>query len=347
LRLFDLPGLYRWQSTTRNIALDRAELANRVERDALRTLAIQVLGEEFAELVANALYPEAALGRRAHLRRAIRRHCAAYRTYNAVESRARSLARGISWVARSLNKKLPHAPRMSNRCAPAGGLLVAFVGVDGSGKSTALGSIKNWLGPKFDVIPMYFGTGEGRASLWLRPFKLILPIIVRILRRHQHRGGRSPNGFQGHAASLPYQAMLMGWAIAVALDKRKKLKVARRALNRGFIVLADRYPQSQTAGFNDGPMLTSLPAVPDWLRRFEAGVYRIARQLPPNLVIKLVAREDTIARREPEMDPALVQDRIAALRHLQFPGARVVCVDAEKPLAEVIGLIKQEIWRSI
>jgi hypothetical protein len=187
LRLFDLPGLYRWQSTTRNIALDRAELANRVERDALRTLAIQVLGEEFAELVANALYPEAALGRRAHLRRAIRRHCAAYRTYNAVESRARSLARGISWVARSLNKKLPHAPRMSNRCAPAGGLLVAFVGVDGSGKSTALGSIKNWLGPKFDVIPMYFGTGEGRASLWLRPFKLILPIRLRLLLLEQGR----------------------------------------------------------------------------------------------------------------------------------------------------------------
>jgi hypothetical protein len=347
LRLFDLPGLWHWRSTSRNLVLDRAELAKRVERDALRALTIQVLGEQFADLVVDALYGQAGPERRADLRRAIRRHCAAYRNYNAIESRARSLARGLGWAARSLNKQVLHAPRMSNRCAPAGGLMVALVGVDGSGKSTALAAIKNWLGSKFDVIPMYFGTGDGRASLWLWPFKLILPIVVRILRRHQHRGGRSRIGFQGHAPSLPYQVLLMGWAIAVALDKRRKLKVARRAVSRGFIVLADRYPQSQIATFNDGPILTRLRAAPDRLRRFEADVYRTAQQLPPNLLIKLVAREDTIGKREPGMDPALVHERVAALRRLQFPGTRVVHVDAEKPLAEVIGTIKREIWRSL
>jgi thymidylate kinase len=133
----------------------------------------------------------------------------------------------------------------------------------------------------------------------------------------------------------------------VALDKRKKLVAARRGTNRGLIVLTDRYPQSHILGFNDGPLLSRLTAVPDWLRRFEGAAYALARRLPPDLVIKLVVTPETAAGREPTMDPAVVRQRIAALQRLELPGARVVCVDAEQPLAEVIRAVKQEIWRLI
>ena len=47
------------------------------------------------------------------------------------------------------------------------------------------------------------------------------------------------------------------------------------------------------------------------------------------------------------MDPMVIRERIAALQQLDFPGARVVCVDAEQPLAEVIRAVKHEIWRLI
>jgi len=139
----------------------------------------------------------------------------------------------------------------------------------------------------------------------------------------------------------------MVWAVAVAVDKRKKLAAARRGTNRGLIVLTDRYPQSQIIGFNDGPLLARLTAVPDWLRRFEGAAYTLAHRLPPDLVIKLVVTPETAARREPKMDPEVIRERIAALQRLEFAGARVVCVDAEQPLAEVIRAVKQEIWRLI
>jgi hypothetical protein len=45
------------------------------------------------------------------------------------------------------------------------------------------------------------------------------------------------------------------------------------------------------------------------------------------------------------MDPAIIRERVAALQRLPFPGARVVCVDAEQPLAQVIRAVKREIWR--
>jgi thymidylate kinase len=135
--------------------------------------------------------------------------------------------------------------------------------------------------------------------------------------------------------------------VAVAADKRKKLIAARRGANRGLIVLADRYPQNQILGFNDGPLLARLTVVPHWLRRFEGAAYALGGRLPPDLVIKLVVRPETAARREPEMDPAIIPKRIEALQRLEFPGARVVCVDAERPQAEVIRAIKHEIWRLV
>jgi hypothetical protein len=47
------------------------------------------------------------------------------------------------------------------------------------------------------------------------------------------------------------------------------------------------------------------------------------------------------------MDRAIIPERIAALQRLEFPGARIVCVDAEQPLAEVIRAVKREIWRLV
>jgi thymidylate kinase len=170
-----------------------------------------------------------------------------------------------------------------------------------------------------------------------------MPLIRRLLKNKPKVA--SHGKISGPAPGLLYSLLLTVWALAVAVDKRNKLTAARRATNRGLIVLADRYPQNQILGFNDGPLLTRLTVVPHWLRRFEGAAYVLARRLPPDLVIKLVVTPETAARREPEMDPAVIRKRIAALQRLELPGARVVCVDAEQPLAEVIRAVKHEIWR--
>jgi len=273
----------------------------------------------------------------------MRKHCAAYRSYNAEEARIRNAARALLWIVGSLNKHVLHAPRPWNRRAPGGGCLVAILGVDGSGKSTSVAMMRAWLGSKIDTIPIYFGTGDGRPSLWLRPFKLTMPLIRRMLGSKPRVA--SHGKIIGPTPGPLYALLLMVWAVAVAVDKRKKLVAARRGANRGLIVLADRYPQNQILGFNDGPLLTRLTAVPHWLRRFEGGAYALARRLSPDLVIKLVVTPETAARREPTMDPAVIRQRVAALQRLELPGARVVCVDAEQPLAEVIRAVKREIWR--
>jgi hypothetical protein len=345
LKRLDLQTLCAWQATTRKFALDRAELAARVERTKVRNLAAELLCEDLADPVADAIYSEQPLETQARLRRRIRKHFAAYRSYNAVEARVRSAGRALLWVAGSLNKNVLHAPRPWNRRAPGGGCMVAMIGVDGSGKSTSVAAVRAWLGSKIDVVPIYFGTGDGRPSPLLRPLKLMMPLIMRVLKSKPRVA--SHGKVSAPPPGLLYSLLLIVWAVAVAADKRKKLAAARRGTNRGLIVIADRYPQDQILGFNDGPLLARLPAVPRWLRQHEAAAYALVRRLPPDLVVKLVVTPETAARREPGMDPAVIRTRIAALLQLELPGTRVVCVDAEQPLAEVIRSVKHEIWRLI
>lgn len=333
------------RATTKKFALDRKELAARVDRRMLCERARELMSEELAEMVADAIYGRQELEACLRLRRSMRAYFAPYRTYNALEARLRSAGRVVLWTAGSLNKRLLHLPRPWSRRVPGGGCVVALTGVDGSGKTTVGTAIRAWLAAEIDVIPIYFGTGNGRPSPLLWPLKLMVPMIERVL-------GTKPKGAShGKISSRPpgpiYSMFLTVWATVVAREKRSKLLAARRGSDRGMVVLTDRYPQNEIIGFNDGPLLARLTAVPSWLRRREAAAYMLAHRLPPDLVIKLMVTPETATRREPDMNPEVIRERISELRCLAFPGARVVCVDAEQPLAEVIRAVKHEVWRHL
>jgi len=294
-------------------------------------------------MLVRAFYDERSLEHHRRLRRRLQDHFAPYRTYNSLEARLRSIGRTILWVAGSMNKRFFHFARPWNRCAPGGGWLIAVVGVDGSGKTTIVAAIRAWLATEVDVLPIYFGTGDGRPSVLLWPFKPWASLITRLFKTKPK--GASHGTISSRAPGRLYAVLLMAWSMVVAIEKRIKLLAARRGANRGLIVLADRYPQNEILGFNDGPLLTRLMGVPHWLCRFEADTYALVHRLHPDLVIKLEVTPETAARREPTMDPTVIRERIEAIPRLAFPGAKVVTVDAEQPLADVISAVKREVWR--
>jgi len=345
LRRLDPVTLRSWQATTKKFALDRRELAARVDPMTLCERATALMSEELAEMVADAIYGRQELEACRRLRRSMRAHFAPYRTYNALEARLRSAWRIVLWAAGSLNKRLLHLPRPWSRRLPGGGCVVALTGVDGSGKTTVGAAMLAWLAAEIDAIPIYFGTGNGRPSPLLWPLKLMVPIIERVLRNKPK--GASHGNILSRPPGPIYSMLLTVWAMVVAREKRNKLLTARRGADRGMVVLTDRYPQNEIIGFNDGPLLARLTAVPLWLRRREAAVYALAHRLPPDLVIKLTVTPETAAQREPDMNPEVIRQRIGELKRLAFPGARVVCVDAEQPLAEVIRRVKHEIWQEL
>lgn len=343
LRRSDPIVLRNWRAVTRKFELDRAELASRIPRMALRRRAAELLGADLADMVADALYCQAALEHQRLLGWRVRRHFAPHRTYNIIEAGLRALTRAAHLVAGDLNKRFFWAARPWSRRAPGGGHVIAVIGVDGSGKSTIVATIRQWLGQEMDVIPIYFGTGAGRPSLILWPLKLMVPLVTPLFKTKPK--GSSHGKISDRPPGRLYSALMAIWATATALEKRSKLSAAHRGARRGLVVVTDRYPQNEIAGFNEGPLMPRLIGIPRWLRRFEANAYSLAQRLPPDLVIKLVVPPEVCARREPDMDPAVITQRIAAIPRLAFAGARVVSIDAQQPLPDVISAAKREVWR--
>jgi hypothetical protein len=345
LRRTDPITLWHWQSSKQKFELDRKALAGQLSPDELRRRAREAFSDEVADLVTDAVFTGRALETQGRLRRRIRKALAERRTYNSLEARIRSYVRAVLWGCGGLNDRLLHAPRPWSRRVPGGGCVVAVVGVDGSGKSTAVRSIRSWLGAEVDVIPVYFGTGDGRPSLLLLPFKLLSLVIARLMTTRPK--GSSHGNVTGREPGLLYSVLMMGWAAAVAMDKRGKLLAARRGADRGLVVVADRYPQNEDVTYSDAPLLQRLRWSPRWLHRLETQTYELAGRLPPDLVIKLEVSAATLARREPDMNVDVIQQRIEGFRRLAFTGARTVLVRAEQPLPDVLRAIKREVWRTL
>jgi hypothetical protein len=345
LRRSDPVVARNWVATTTKFALDRALLAARVDPETVRARAAELLDEKIATPLAEALFDPRPLQNQGELRRRLRRTLARFRTYSTVEGFVRSAWRGCSAAAGALNRRGLYWPRPWNRRVPGGGIIIAVMAVDGAGKSTLVRGICAWLGQEVDVLPLYFGTGDGRPSWFLAPLKLLVPMVSRLFPRKPK--GSSHGVVTDCAPGLAYGVLLACWATVVAVEKRMKLRAAHRAASRGMVVITDRFPQDEILDFNDGPLLPRLTHVPGWLRAFEASAYALARELRPDLVIKLVASPELIASREPTMDPDVIRARTAAVRRLTLGGAPIKAIPASLPAADVLRAAKIDIWRAL
>jgi hypothetical protein len=342
-RFSDVVALRNRNVLKQKFEADRQHLAQRVDRAELQDLAALLLSPKAAPLVADAIWDPHPLDKLHRLRREVRSALAPFRAYGSVEVRIRSWCRAAAWLAGNFNQLLIHAPRSWNRHVPGGGRIIAVVGVDGSGKSTLVRALRAWLAPELDVMPIYFGTGDGKPSFWILPFKLMVPICSRLMKPKPRKSSyrtmiKQPPGFA-------YTALMLVWATLVAIEKRGKLRKAFRASQRGMLVLTDRYPQDENIDFNDGPLLPRLSSAPAFLRRFEAKVYQLSHRIRPDLVLRHEICLETATRREPSMDRAVIEQRIAELTRLCFAGARIAKLDSEQPFIDVVRAAERELWR--
>lgn len=344
LRRFDPIAARNWSALTAKFALDRALLVSRVDAQAVQLRATQLLGASLAAPLATALFDPRTLQQQRALRQ-VREAVAHWRIYGGGEALLRTLWRGLRLAADTLNRRTLHWPRPWNRSVAGGGVLVAVIAVDGAGKSTLVRGLCGWLGREVDVLPLYFGTGDGRASWFLVPAKALIPLVSRLFARRP--AGASHGVVTAHAPDRVYSWLLAIWATLVALEKRAKLHAARRAISRGMVVITDRYPQDEIPEFNDGPLLPRLRYVPQWLRTFEESAYALARERRPDVVIKLVASPDLIASREPGMDPSVIRARSAAIARLTLGGTPITAIAASEPAAAVLHAAKRAVWRAL
>lgn len=337
--------LRHWALLRKRFALDLGYIAAQADAALLRARAGEMFSREVAMLVTDAILGRPGFRAAEALRSRLRKELRPYRTFNALEAAVRSFGRAAFWAVGCLNEHALHQPRPWRRRAPGGGFVMAVLGVDGSGKTTVVAAARAWLSPEVDVMPLYFGTGDGRPTLLLLPFKMMLPLITALFRTKPK--GASHGAISNAPPGPLYSFLMMNWAGILSLEKRTKLVAARRGADRGLVVLADRYPQNEIPDYNDGPLLHRLNWAPQWLKDFENRSYALSRRLPPDLVIKLEVTPETAERREPKMNPVTIRERIKEARLLTFPGARVVRIDSTQPIEHVLRIVRREIWRAL
>lgn len=330
---------------------NRVWLRERIDESKLKTLSDKWLHPDLWPQVREAVFSPVTPGGILRLRKRVAAELAKFRTYGPLESVVRARFREVAWVFGAINKRYLHRAIPWGRTAGNGGAIICILGADGSGKSTLTSEMIRWLTYKLGAIPIYMGSGDGPGSILRLPLKLLRKVIPARFQRRKTRQGDPANSDKGRKTGDPlfFRAGLLIWGVVLALEKRGKLFKARTATNRGMIVIVDRYPQAQIFGFNDGPLLqyfaTSRFA---WIRAvagWELGVYRLAEQIRPDLVIKLSVTPDVAISRKPDMHCGEIVRRNKAVEALSFPAeTRVVTISADLPLAEVIQLAKKAVW---
>ena len=232
-------------------------------------------------------------------------------------------------------------PWRTGKTIPQGGLMIAFVGADGAGKSTVTRGICKWLRFKLDVHPVYMGSGDGGTGLfdWMRRGIKTMVQAARLARRRDRKTKSA--GKPGPSAFLV--RLLELYQLPVMRHKIRLLRLSRRLVQRGSIVVTDRYPQKQVFGISDGPKLQNGSGF-DWAARLELQMYGEAAELGPDFLIKLMTDPQTAFRRKPDHDPDTISRKCEVIRQLSFPRCEVVEIDARRPYDEVLLAAKRAIW---
>lgn len=283
-----------------------------------------------------------------------------YRTHGPLVSTLLAWLREVQWLADAVNRRYLHCPVPLRRVSPRGGSVIVLLGSDGSGKSSLGKTLAEWLGAKLDVMPIYFGSGDGPSSMIRLPLVLTRRLLALLLSKDTNakpfsrEGGASPS--PNTSRMRPQRALralaLVPWALALSLEKRTKLRRMAKARNLGMIVVCDRFAQADIPGFNDGPLLTHwnrsrwriCRAVAAW----EAKPHQETKFDPPDLVLKLNVTPEVALTRRPDMSLEEIRRRVQAVQSLKFPAsAKVVEVGTDVKFDEVVLAAKRIVWDQI
>jgi thymidylate kinase len=283
------------------------------------------------------------------LRTHLRHRMKAYRRRGRVRASAKYL--GTVWRRRERFRRRPIETGMR---PVGGGLTLAVVGADGSGKSTVTAALAEWLSWKLEVRSLYMGSKEpSRASRSLY-------LAFRALRRgHRTVAGRlGPGSVVTRPIAWTRDVALALHHLSIGRDRVRRRRRGEREARAGHVVIFDRFPLESLGSDRehrllDGPQVGSAlngsrSGVVRWLSRAEVRMYR-GFGLPDQLIV-LDVRPEVAVRRKPDHVPDLLAAKaraavhLAALAETSSGPARASRIDANRPLDAVLLEVKATVW---
>jgi thymidylate kinase len=285
-----------------------------------------------------ALEPGCPVGRRVRAAGRLAQALAACSRRPRLQDTTLRLVRRTTWGARRYVLRRPVRKRLVT-----GGAVVAIVGGDGAGKSTAVDGMVDWLSSAFVVRRVHLG----------RPPKSLGTMAVKVSLRAGRRLGVFHDLAEPTAPPVdltkPPSTAWLAWHMLTARDRHRLYVRARRVAANGGIVVCDRYPLAQlrsmdgprTAWARDLPGLSRLGAA---LARREARYY--ADFSRPDVLAVLRVDPEIAVRRKTDEESGYVRRRSTEVWHATWDDA-TVAVDAAKPAEEVLADLRAAVWERL
>ncbi|QWT21650.1 hypothetical protein KPL74_06500 [Bacillus sp. NP157] len=210
--------------------------------------------------------------------------------------------------------------------------LVAVVGCDGTGKSTLTHELVSRLNAAMPTQRRYLGLISGEAGNRIKQLPFIGPRLERRLAAKADRAQNMQNKLPG-----PIGALIM---YGFSVWREAHFRRVRRLADSGVLVITDRYPQAEIAGFRyDGPGLGKARSTQWFVRKLaerEQRIYERMAMYHPALVIRLDIDLATAHARKPDHGVAELTDKIAVMSQLHYNHAPIVDLDARAPYVDVL-----------
>ena len=238
-----------------------------------------------------------------------------------------------------------HLRRPRKRIAN-GGLLVAIIGGDGSGKTTAVTELHQRLSEDFDVIKVHMG----------KPSWSWMTIIIRGFLKIGRSLGLYPFVNEGSEPSIDTNSPLFPgypWLIrevCTARDRYIEYNRARRFATNGGLVICDRFPLTQIK-IMDGPQVERVTCsikantVIKFLAALEHRYYQ--RIMLPDLLIVLRVDPEVCAQRKMDETADSVLSRSQEIWDVDWCKTRAHVIDASQSKSQVVSDVLKLVWSNL
>jgi thymidylate kinase len=239
-----------------------------------------------------------------------------------------------------------------------GGALIAILGGDGAGKSTAISGLYGWLAKTFQTTRIHMG-----KPTW-SPITVAIRSILKVgqlLHLYPLEASYEETLEQKSLISPGYPFLVR--EVCRARDRYWTYVKARRFAAKGGLVLLDRFPLPELKlmdGLQTERFIRDLQASPQsrqflsphlgsrfaqYLIKLEESYY-YGITLPEILTVLRVHPEIAVQRKTDEK-PAAVHARSSEIWHLDWDQTRAHVIDASQSKAEVMAELKAWIWSKL
>lgn len=285
-----------------------------------------------------AVRPGASVARKVRAAAALTEALSAHARRSPARDTPRRIVRRVWWATRRFVLK-----RRFRKQFAGGGALIAIVGGDGAGKSSAVEGLSEWLGGTFETRRVHLG----KPPPSLTTLALKGPMAI----------GRKAGLFDStrvqpyeldDAGGYPGNLWLL-WGLLTARDRHREYRRARRLAMRGAIVICDRFPMRQIRLMDgarsralDEQAAAKMDGLGRALARMETRYYD--RILPPDLLVVLRVDPDVAVARKPEEVPRFVRARSEEIYALDWGSTPAVVIDGTRDRLTVLTEIKSLVW---